>query len=242
MFLQLKGPSPWLIEKVKDNVYRIRDRGKYVLAKHETFDDEVLSGLKKERASLNKERASASTAAPGITRERTGVSPNGGDDTRAWIFQANPKYHDIDAAVRALDEMTFTVGQYKNQIHTNDTVYLWKSGPEGGVVAVGSILTEPQPMPDGEGAQFHIDESRFAGEQTRVRLRIEQVLDPILGREELKEHEVLEDLAAFKFANKAPGPPPSTSTSTGLSARALRACGRVCSGRQPRQARSATPT
>ena len=78
--------------------------------------------------------------------------------------------------------MNFTVGQYKNQIHTNDTVYLWKSGPEGGVVAVGSILTEPQPMPDGEGTQFHIDESRFAGEQTRVRLRIEQVLDPILGR------------------------------------------------------------
>jgi restriction system protein len=42
--LQLKGPSPWLIEKVKDKVYRITDRGKYMLAQHETFDDEALAG------------------------------------------------------------------------------------------------------------------------------------------------------------------------------------------------------
>jgi MoxR-like ATPase len=129
------------------------------------------------------------------------VSLDGGHDTGAWIFQANPKYYDIDSAIKQLDEMNWTVEQYKNQIHAGDTAYLWKSGPDGGIVAVCAILTEPLPMPDQEGAEFIRDESKFDGEQTRVRLRIEQVLEPLLSREELKEHEILRDLAPFKFAN-----------------------------------------
>jgi hypothetical protein len=34
-----------------------------------------------------------------------------GEGKRFWIFQANPKYYDIDSAVRELSDQTWLVGQ-----------------------------------------------------------------------------------------------------------------------------------
>ena len=39
--------------------------------------------------------------------------------------------------------MNWTVAQSKNQIKAGDHVYVWQSGPEGGVIADGTILTDP---------------------------------------------------------------------------------------------------
>ncbi len=49
---------------------------------------------------------------------------------RTWIFQANPKFYDIDAALANLKEMSWSVNQYKQSINPGDAVFLWKSGPE----------------------------------------------------------------------------------------------------------------
>lgn len=119
----------------------------------------------------------------------------------SWIFQSNPRYFDIAAAVRSLDEMNWTVAQSKNQIHAGDRVYVWQSGPSGGIIAIATILTDPAMLPSQEGAEFIVDQGKFAGEQLRVRLSIDRALEQPLTRETLQEHPVLSELSILRFAN-----------------------------------------
>lgn len=120
---------------------------------------------------------------------------------RSWLFNSNPKYYDIKAAVHALRQMNWTVAQSQRQIHAGDVVYFWASGSDGGLIGRGTILTDPQMMPAQEGPEFIRDAEKFAGEQLRVRVSIEQVLDEPIGREVLGDHPVLRELTVLKFAN-----------------------------------------
>lgn len=119
----------------------------------------------------------------------------------SFLFQANPRYFDIARAVRELNEMNWTVAQSKNQIKAGQRVYIWQAGPGGGVIALGTILTDPQMMPDQEGQQYIVDQKKFDGAQLRVRLSIDRVLDPPVLRDQLKEHPVLKTLGVINFAN-----------------------------------------
>lgn len=127
--------------------------------------------------------------------------PTSGPDHRAYIFQANPTYYDIDGAVSSLAEMNWTVKQHSSHVHKGDRVYIWRSGDERGVIAVGTVLTEPAMLPDQEGQQFIRDREMFEGEQLRVRLSIDQVLDPPLLAPELTSHRDLKDLRILRLAN-----------------------------------------
>jgi hypothetical protein len=123
------------------------------------------------------------------------------DEGPTWLFQANPRYYDITDAVRSLSEMNWTVAQGKNQISAGNRVYIWRSGPDGGVIAEGHVLTDPEMLPDQEGAEFIRDASKFGGEALRVRLSIDHVLDPPILRADLLEHPRLKDLGVIRFAN-----------------------------------------
>jgi dynein-related subfamily AAA family protein/EVE domain-containing protein len=133
--------------------------------------------------------------------EVEGAADGSVEPRRSFLFQANPAYYDVASAVRDLDEMNWSVRQSSKQIHAGDRVYVWESGPSGGVVAEGTILTDPAPLPEQEGAQFIRDPSRFEGENTRVRLSIDRVIDPPLARARLLRHPVLKDLGIIRFAN-----------------------------------------
>jgi hypothetical protein len=119
----------------------------------------------------------------------------------AFLFNASPTFYDIDAAVRELDEMNWSVKQYRFQIHAGDRAYIWKSGPDRGVIAVGRILTEPELLPEQEGADFILDPEKFAGEDLRVRLSLDRVLEPPLSASSLKQHPVLSGLRILRIAN-----------------------------------------
>jgi AAA domain (dynein-related subfamily)/EVE domain len=123
------------------------------------------------------------------------------DEGITWLFQANPRYYDIAGAVRSLSEMNWTVAQGKNLVSEGDRLYIWQSGPGGGVIAEGHILSDPELQPDQEGAGFIRDPSKFSGEALRVRLSIDHVLDEPILRTELLEHPVLKDLGVLRFAN-----------------------------------------
>jgi len=133
--------------------------------------------------------------------EVAGAVDTNGEPERAFIFQANPAYYDIARAVRELQEMNWSVRQSPNQIHTRDRVYIWESGPAGGVIATGTILTDPALLPTQEGPQFILDPSKFEGEALRVRMSIDRVVDPPLSRATMQGHQVLRDLGIIKFAN-----------------------------------------
>lgn len=62
----------------------------------------------------------------------------------AWIFQGNPKYYDVIGAVEALDKLTWAVNQYPKQIKAGDKAYIWVSGSDGGIIASGTVLYDPE--------------------------------------------------------------------------------------------------
>jgi hypothetical protein len=121
---------------------------------------------------------------------------------RHWIFQANPKYYDIDSAVRELSDQTWLVAQSRNEIHVGDRVYLWKSGPDAGIIAVASVVTEPAEIFAAEGEnKYNRAPERFAGKKLRVALHVEKVLSNPITRAQLKSHPTLSSLTILSFAN-----------------------------------------
>lgn len=84
-----------------------------------------------------------------------------------WIFQGNPKYYDVIRAVDELDSIAWGVNQSGKQIKAGDKVYIWQSGKEAGIVASGTITTDPKmhesEKDDPYNITFHdeIDDSEF---------------------------------------------------------------------------------
>jgi len=102
---------------------------------------------------------------------------------QSWIFQANPQRFDIDGALAELDEMSWLVNQYTDRIHKGDEVFLWRSGALGGIVGTATVLTEPADLDvTPEEKQFNRDEEKFEGPKKRVRLKIDDVIDPPVPR------------------------------------------------------------
>jgi len=62
----------------------------------------------------------------------------------AWIFQGNPKYYDVTGAVEELDHLIWAVNQYPKQIKKGDKAYIWVSGSDSGIIASGTILSNPE--------------------------------------------------------------------------------------------------
>src|ERR1700686_3355307 len=103
---------------------------------------------------------------------------------RTWIFQANQKYYDIDAALLSLREMSWSVNQYKQSIKAGDAVFLWKSGAEAGILAAATVLTAPA-MLEQDALQFAVQPDKFDKQDLRVRLRIGDVYPVPLSRDVL---------------------------------------------------------
>ena len=123
-------------------------------------------------------------------------------EKRYWIFQANPKYYDIESALKQLSEQTWLVPQSHKQVQVGDIVYIWRSGQNAGIIAVASVLTKPAEISAAEGEeQFNLDAEKFVGKKMRVRLHIDRVLVTPISREHLKSHPVLSSLTVLSFSN-----------------------------------------
>jgi hypothetical protein len=130
------------------------------------------------------------------------VELRGEGEKRSWIFQSNPKYYDLIGAMRNLKEMTWLVMQNKNRVHAGNSVFLWEAGENAGVVGVATVMTEPSQMAEREdGKPYAKDQSKFAGLQTRVILRVDRVLESRLARRELAKDGVLQTLGVITFPN-----------------------------------------
>lgn len=100
-----------------------------------------------------------------------------------WIFQGNPKYYDVIGAIRDLDIITWAVNQYPKQIKKGDKAYIWLSGSEGGIVAIGTILCNPENKEPEIDDQYSRDEILNKETYLGVDIRIERKLtDSIVKR------------------------------------------------------------
>jgi MoxR-like ATPase len=118
-----------------------------------------------------------------------------------WLFQANPSIYDIDQALTESSELTWVVRQYTNEVRKGDRVYLWRSGPEAGVVATATVQTEPAVLPGKADDPYLLKAEALSKPEPRVVLQIESVLPTVIRRSELVDHAVLKDLGVIKFAN-----------------------------------------
>jgi hypothetical protein len=118
---------------------------------------------------------------------------------RSWIFQANPKFYDLEKALESLKELTFEINQHKNDIHAGDKVFLWQSGTDAGIVAVARVTTEPKiiAMPDVE-KQFAKVPDRFSKDTERAYLKVERLLVQPILREDLLAQPDLSELTILK--------------------------------------------
>lgn len=128
--------------------------------------------------------------------ESAGVLPR---ESRAWIFQGNPRIYDVRGAVRALDEDVWLVKRYASDIHDEDRVYLWESGSGAGVIGLGEVTDEVRERED-EVNRFTLDPSSLEGIRPRVSIRILGYTDPILTRAEIAADDRLQDLSILHFA------------------------------------------
>lgn len=117
----------------------------------------------------------------------------------SWVFQANPKVWDLRAALPEMDGFQWLVKQYRGRIAPGDTVYLWESGPQGGVLAQARVVSGPAPMPEDDAARrFKLNRGMFEGVQLRVELEVVKVLLRPIARAELVAHPDLGSMAILQ--------------------------------------------
>jgi len=96
-------------------------------------------------------------------------------DSRVWIFQANPKYYRILEALQKLDRLQFLTNRYKDRIHIGDMVLLWMSGSYAGIYAQARVVEGvADRKPGGDDAAFWVDPTSEFSARPRVTLEVEK--------------------------------------------------------------------
>lgn len=67
--------------------------------------------------------------------------------SRVWVFQANPERYDIDGALATLTTINWRTPQHASEIRSGDTVVIWRSGEQAGVVGVATVVDGPREAP-----------------------------------------------------------------------------------------------
>jgi MoxR-like ATPase len=117
----------------------------------------------------------------------------------AWIFQANPDRYRIEEAIQEREEILWSVRQSVRSLAPDDRVYIWKSGRDAGIVAVGTVLDAPSLRPEDVNDPYWVEGGSFDEDTPRVRVSIDKVVDPTILRDDLRNHEVLSGLEILKI-------------------------------------------
>jgi hypothetical protein len=123
------------------------------------------------------------------------VEPSSSRASRSWIFQGNPSLFDVRGALRALPDLNWVTRQHSKKIRSGDTVYFWESGADGGLVARGTVTTDPDMLPprDEEIPFHHTDE--FDSEEMAVVVHVDHLATELIKRDQLLAYPELQDLS-----------------------------------------------
>ena len=126
-------------------------------------------------------------------------SKKAGDTRKSWVFQANPKIYDAVEALKNLKRIRWSVRQFKNEIHAGDLVFIWVSGSDGGVVAHGTVASDPAMMEDAaDDIPFYRDPVPENTEELRVEVEITRAFDPPVSRSVLLDEPVLRSMSILR--------------------------------------------
>lgn len=125
---------------------------------------------------------------------------------RAWVFQANPSVFDVESAARNLPSVPWRVKRFRGDVKPGDKVFFWVSGPEAGIVAVGTVLDMPvsRPLMHNE-RDFVRDPERLPPDasEDRVLASYDSLVEPRLRRSEVADTPGLEELSILRQAQGA---------------------------------------
>ena len=82
----------------------------------------------------------------------------------------------------SLDKLTWAVNQYPKQIKNGDRAYIWLSGSDGGIIASGTILCDPEMREPNTADPYNRGESLKAEPYLAVDIQIDRRLTSIVQR------------------------------------------------------------
>lgn len=118
-----------------------------------------------------------------------------------WLFQANPKYHDLVtelANMQVGDTDGWSVDRYRAEMKAGDVAILWQSGPAAGIYAIGELIGEPHKY-DWEPSQKEIEEQPYLKAGWAVEYKYKTILKQPLLRERIKTHPILSQMQIIKM-------------------------------------------
>ncbi|NLD06088.1 MAG: EVE domain-containing protein, partial [Synergistaceae bacterium] len=122
------------------------------------------------------------------------------EETHTWIFQAVPEKYNAIGAVEDLDKLTWSVNQYTKQIKKSHKAYIWLSGTDGGIIASGTILCNPEMRDPDLNDPYNIDPEKKTEQHLVVDIEIEHKLtDKIISRNVLKNDERTKKLSILIY-------------------------------------------
>lgn len=109
--------------------------------------------------------------------------------TPVWLIQFNPDVYDIDSALRVLSEVDFTVEDFLDRFGDGDRVYIWRSGENSALLAVGTIMgSASMRKPSNVNLMFYKKAENINQDLMRLTLKIDKVFEsPIAMGEFLAE-------------------------------------------------------
>lgn len=118
---------------------------------------------------------------------------------RTWIFQNDPALRDLEGLLHKLEKVTWLVQEHADIIHAGDPVYLWQPGADGGLLAKGDIVTEPEDIEEmREEKVFSRAPERSDGKRRRVRIDVTTVFTPAITAANLRAVPELSKLAILE--------------------------------------------
>lgn len=121
-----------------------------------------------------------------------------------WIFNADPKTYDIIPAVQELSVIIWRVEQREKMIKANDRVYLWLPGMDGGIVATGTLISNPEQKEPLRNDPYVIEGDLIFDQFLGVDIRIDKrFTNPIIGQHLLQSDEQAKTLEVLQFPGAA---------------------------------------
>ena len=122
------------------------------------------------------------------------------EEAHAWIFQATPEKYNAIGAVEDLDKLTWSVNQYTKQIKKGHKAYIWLSGTDGGIIASGTMVCNPEMRDRDLNDTYNLDPEKKTGLRLAVDIQIEHKLtDKIISRNVLKNDERTKKLSILIY-------------------------------------------
>ena len=120
-----------------------------------------------------------------------------------WIFKCNPARYDIDRRLLNPEPKTsWTVTRYRHEMMPGDIAFIWRTGPQGGIVASMRLDSPPQEIPEIAPDKSYWAEARETGTAWRVVGAFTHRL-PCLDRERIRTTPGLEGLSVFRGFQQA---------------------------------------